>query len=351
MAEQNQKIINIKEVIDIIFKEKKFIAKVVIAAFVLSTAWILPQPRTYKTEVMLAPETTDPTGGGSLSSLASSFGFNIGGLVSNDAIYPTLYPDFISSPNFLLTLFDVEVETEDGETKCDYYTYLFQKQKFSFWLYPMVWTDNFIKSLTKNDEGATQGKGTKLTAANLTKKQLEIIDGMKGRIKCTVDKKTDVATITVEDQDRQICAQIADTVRVKLQEHITEYRTKKARQDYNYYASLAAEAKANYEKARRIYASYADANTDVSLKSFQSKMDDLENDMQLKYNTYSAIMTRVEAARAKVQEVTPAFTVLHEATKPRKAAGPKRMLFVGGSTILAFIGAIVFKMRRKKEKK
>lgn len=348
--EEKQNIINVKEIIGIIQKNKFLYAKVLIVAFVLALAWILPQPRTYNSKVVLAPETEDLPSGGSLSSLASSFGFNMGSLASTDAIYPTLYPELLESPNFMHSLFDVQIETEDGSLKCDYYTYLEKHQKFSFWLYPKVWFNNFLNSLAKEDAG---GKVTKPKGVfNLSKKELEIIEGMVGKIKCTVDKKTDVTTITVEDQDRKVCALIADSVRVKLQQHITDYRTRKARKDLDYYTELTSKAKANYEKARQLYASYADANVEVSLKSFQSKIDDLENDMQLKYNTYTAMTTRLEAARAKVQERTPAFTVLHEASMPRKPTGPKRMIFIAGMMFLSFVGLTAFLyIRKNKEQK
>jgi uncharacterized protein involved in exopolysaccharide biosynthesis len=59
--------------------------------------------------------------------------------------------------------------------------------------------------------------------------------------------------------------------------------------------------------------------------------------MQLKFNTYSALSTQLQQAKAKVQERTPAFTLLKGAEVPIKPAGPKRMIFVLAMTILAFI--------------
>ena len=64
----------------------------------------------------------------------------------------------------------------------------------------------------------------------------------------SVDKKNDVITISTEAQDPLICKTIADSVRQRLQEFITTYRTKKARNDVDYYAKLTADAKAEYEQ-------------------------------------------------------------------------------------------------------
>ena len=122
-----------------------------------------------------------------------------------------------------------------------------------------------------------------------------------------------------------------------LQDFITEYRTNKARTDYNYYKKLAADAKQDYEKVRRYYASMADASTNIRLRSAELRMEDVENDMQLKLNTYQTLNTQLQAASAKVQDRTPVFTILKGAAIPIKPAGPKRMLFVIGMMFLSSV--------------
>ena len=83
------------------------------------------------------------------------------------------------------------------------------------------------------------------------------------------------------------------------------------------------------------------------MKSVQSKIEDLENEMQLKYNIYTALNTRLEAALAKVQENTPAFITLQNATVPVKPAGPKRVFFVAIMLVLATFGTIVYIARKE----
>ena len=176
----------------------------------------------------------------------------------------------------------------------------------------------------------------------LSKKQDGIVEGIRKDITISIDKKTAVITITAQAQDPLICKTLADSVKERLQVFITNYRTSKSRIDEEYYKNLATEAKHEYEKARQLYGSYADANTDLQLASLRSKQEDLENDMQLKYNAYSTMMTQYQAAKAKVQERTPAFTIVKGAAVPVKASGPKRMIFVIGMCILAFIGCTIY---------
>ena len=126
---------------------------------------------------------------------------------------------------------------------------------------------------------------------------------------------------------------------------ITEYRTNKARTDYEYYKKLAADAKQDYEKTRRYYASMADASTNAKLRSVELKLEDIENDMQLKLNAYTTISNQLQAAKAKVQEKTPAFTVLKGAAVPVKPAGPKRMIFVAAMLIITIMGISLYSIK------
>jgi capsule polysaccharide export protein KpsE/RkpR len=180
-----------------------------------------------------------------------------------------------------------------------------------------------------------------MSAFRMSKKDSELLDQIKANISCDVDKKTEVITIKVEDQDPLICATMADSVRNHLQTFITKYRTNKARVDVEHYEKLAKQSKREYEYCVREYSAYCDANQDVMLQSFISKRDELENEMQLKFNAYSAMRTQLEAMRAKLQEKTPAFTTIESATVPVKPAGPKRIIFIFGMCFLAtFVTAL-----------
>mgnify|MGYP002672719209 FL=1 len=330
---------NDSEVIDlrIIFKKiwakKKIYAIVLPMALVLSCAYILCIPRTYTSSLSLAPELNNSSNlGGTIGSLASSFGIDLGSMETTDAINPMLYPDLMEDNGFVVGLFNIKVATADGSVKCSYFDYLTKHQEYPFWTKGI----GSIKKLFAKEEVKTKG-GAKMNPYMLSKKQDGVASAIRKGISISIDKKTAVITISTEAQDPLVCKTLADSVKERLQVFITNYRTRKARVDEQYYKTLASEAKREYERARRLYGSYADANTDVILTSMRAKQEDLENDMQLKYNAYTAMTTQYQAAKAKVQERTPAFTVVKGAAVPIKATGPKRMIFVLGMLILAFI--------------
>lgn len=327
-------VIDLRVVFKKIYERRRLFIKVLPIVFVLSCAFILCLPRYYQSTLSLAPEIGGTSGlGGTLGSLASSFGLDLGSMETTDAINPMLYPDLMEDNGFVVGLFDIKVKSKDGEIACSYYDYLLKHQKRPFWQYVISW----VKKLLPKDEEHVINKGNKLNPYVLSKKQDDICKIIRDKVSISVDKKTAVISISVEAQDPLICKTVADSVKERLQTFITNYRTNKARIDEKHYKNLVDEAKADYEKARRLYGSYADSNMEMVLESYRAKQTDLENDMQLKYNTYTTLMTQYQMAKAKVQERTPAFTLVQGAAVPIKPAGPKRMLFVAGMCVLALV--------------
>lgn len=343
-------VINFKKVRDTILSHKTLLLKVWLVTFVLSCILILSQPRYYITEVSLAPESVDTKTLGQLGSMASSLGVNLGNLgsASSDAIYPRLYPDLFASTAFLVSLLDIEVTTLKGDVKTDYYNYMNTCQKHNPFMVPLRLAVKWARSLFAEEDASIPGVGGKrFDPFHLSRKTSDILQDVADNISCTYSRTTGVVAIKVKDQDPMVCALLADSIKAHLQTFITEYRTKKARVDYERYRRLTIEAKANYDKARQAYASYADAHKGANMQSVRSRITDLENDMQLKYNIYSSMTIREQQAQADLQARTPVFTTLTNATVPVKPAGPKRMLFVALMLMLATIFTMGYLFRKE----
>lgn len=343
---ENVRIIDLKEIWKALRYKKKTYVYVLVIVFILSCIWILPQPRYYDCDVSLAPETSGESVGGGLSSIASSFGINLGDIGGTDAIYPLLYPDLFESPEFIVGLFDIKVKTEDGDIDTDYYTYLTKYQKKNMLTRPFMLAMKYVKDLFKEKRPKGTGKGGKIDPFCMSEEDYMLVQLVMGNIKCAVDKKTNVISIMVRDQDPLVCATLADSVKERLQDFITQYRTSKARLDCDYYQHLTDSAKVEYEQALKAYSDYSDTHKDIILQAYISERDKLENDMSVKYNTYSAMSTQLQAMKAKVQERTPSFTTLKSATVPIRPSGPKRMIFVGGMMFLSLICTGLWKCRK-----
>ena len=336
--EEEESSIDFMKIFQDLLKHKMLYAKVLPVAFVLAAIYALAQPNYYNCTVKLSPEMSGSKSTSGLASLASSFGVNLGtGGAGTEALFPTLYPDLMNSVDFKTSLFHVPVtiegDKENGEADrtMSYYDYLSKEQKTPWWSSAM----KAVFSIFKSEEPE---KKEAINPFRLTKKQADIVKAIDKKVVCDVDKKTMVITINVTDQDPVIAANMADTVKTRLQNFITDYRTSKARVDLEYNKKICAETKARYEKARQLYAEFMDHNRDIILQTVRQKQTDLENDMQLQYNAYTQVAAQLLAAEAKVQEETPAFTTLQSATVPVLKAGPKRAQMCLIFVFLAFLG-------------
>lgn len=323
----NSTSIDLEKVFRILWGKKVAFIKIWIITFALSCFYILPKPRAYDAQVMLAPEASSSASAGGLSSIASSFGVNLDGVGGGDAIFPELYPDLMQSNDFIISLLETPVTTIDGDVSCTLQTFLQKHQKSAFYTKPFKWVKKQIKKLTSKP-AAPSAPGHKIDPFKMTREEMGLVKLMKNCISCYYNKKTGVITIKMRSQDPMVSATVAEAARIKLQDFIIDYRTRKAKVDVEYYEKLEKDAKKAYDIAVAKYSSYCDSHNDAFLQSAISERDKLENELSLKQTTLQTMETQLLASQAKLQERTPAFTTLQGASVPVKASSPKRMLFV-----------------------
>ncbi len=336
---------NSEKILQAMKKHRKLYYKALPIAFIVACIFTLGQPNYYKCEVTLAPESGSGSSFSGLASLASTFGVNLGGgsNKSGDAITPNLYPELMSSVDFRTSMFDVKVKMDGDNRVMSYYDYLDNEQKSPWWNTALKAFFGLFKS--EKETPVVEVKDS-VNPFRLTQGQQAIANAVGGSIECKINKKTDVISIIVTDQDPLVAATLADSVASRLQSFLTDYRTKKARHDLAYVETLYKEARRNYDSACEVYAEFMDGNQDVVLESVKQHQTKLENEMQLQFNNYNAISAQLLAAKAKVQEETPAFTTLQNATVPLRKAGPKRSRIVLIFVLLVFLcttGWILYK--------
>ena len=338
--EDTAKQIDLRLVFKKIKEHKKLYLITLPIVIVLSSYIILCVPRTYTSETAMAPEASAGLDADALGDIASSFGFDLPTGKNTDAISPLLYPDLMKDNGFATALFKVNVETIDKKIHTNYYDYLKDHTKTTWWTKCQVW---LTKKLARKD--TINSTPEVFDPYHLSKTDEALVEAMRNDIKINTDKKTGLISIATIAQDPMVAKMLADATRTQLQKYIIEYRTKKLRNDVEHYQSLVDQAKRDYEKVRKEYGKISDADIDVVLESVKLKQNDLENDMQLKYNTYTTLVAQLKAADAKLQEHTPVFTTIQGAEVPIKPSGPKRVLFVLGSLFIAFVIITIYAIR------
>lgn len=324
--------INIGKMFHDLMKHKRLYFYVLPLVFSVSLLYMIFIPNYYTCTVKLSPELSNRSNSAnSLTSLASSFGVTLGSALGNssEALFPTLYPDLMSSVDFKASIFNIKVRPEDSDQEYTYYEYLKEIKKRPWWIKGKMAILDWLKA-SDNDSQI-------INPRRLTKEQTEMAKVIGRLITCQVDKKTMVITLSVEDTSPEVCTTMADSTMALLQKYITDYRTSKARVDLEYNKKLLVEAKSNYEKASRAYAQYSDANLHTFQEKIRQKKTEMETEVNLQRAVYQQVAAQLQQAEMKLQEDTPAFAVIQASTIPAKKSGPTRAINCFFVVFLAFI--------------
>jgi len=332
--------IDLLELAQKLWASRRLIVKFGIVGVIAGLIVAFSIPKEYTTTIKLAPEFSDnKAAGGSLGALASMAGINAGGNTT-EAVYPQLYPDIVASVPFTVGLFDVPVTDKEGELKATVREYVTDELSSPWWstvigLPGMI--VGGVKSLFVSKDEELGGAG--LDTFRLTKDETDVVNVLMDRVSADVDTKTSVITISVTMQDPMVSALLADTVVERLKAYVTDYRTNKAREDLEYARKLNEEAKSEYYKAQQRYANYLDKNQGIVLRSVRTEQERLQNEASLAFNLYNSTAQRLQAAKAKVQEITPVYTVVQPATVPLLPSKPSKALILIGFVFLAVVAA------------
>lgn len=318
-----------------LYLNRKKIYKAIGIGIVAGVVIGFSQPKKYKVEVSLSPE-SGISGTSGLSGIASMFGLGSASAgFGEDALTFNMFPEIVKTNPFALEMLQIPIQTQKGDCVI-LYDYL-DTEKKPWWSHimeaPRMLVEG-IKSLFKEEQ---KDSVKVIDPFRLTPEQNGRIGMLKKILEVETDKKSNMTKVTVSLQDPLAAAIVADSAVHKLQEYITDYRTRKAKQDYDFQLSLCKQYKKEYFEAQQEYAKFADANRNVILQTVTSEKERLQKNLTLAEQIYSQSMGQLQVLRGKVQEAKPVFAVVEPATVPLAPASPKKMLIIIAFAFLAFV--------------
>ncbi len=327
-------------IVMLLLSKWKLLLKACFIGGILSIIIAFSIPKEYTSTAVLAPEMSN--GGGitsSFGSLAAMAGIDLGGLSGiEDAVYPELYPQIISSTPFLTELMELPVKSKDDKLKTDLYHYLRYKQRYPWWSVALRAPGKLIKKLTSHNAADTIMPRRDADPMLLSRSQQLVLKSLNKKINTAVDKGNNVITVNVTMQDPLIAAVVAQKVSDNLQQYVADYRSAKARKDLQYTETLYNEAREKYYIAQQAYADYADKHQNMVLLQYQIEQERLQNEQELAFNVYNQLAGQLELSRAKVAESTPVCVVMQPPYTPFKASSPKKLMMGLLYVFLAFFG-------------
>ena len=195
--------------------------------------------------------------------------------------------------------------------------------------------------------------GDDSASVELTPYEKSKIKPLASRIKAEIKKGSgNLLVISVTMADPVVAKELAGFVVTTLTRYITDYRTRKNKNDYQFIDGLHAEAEKKYKRAQQILASYRDRNQFVIMSAARLEGESLQAEYSLALNVYTTLSQQLEQAKINVQENTPVFTLIEPPSDASKISGANKifmiMIFLG---ILAGVGVVFGKPALAKFKK
>lgn len=328
-----------------IWDRRKTIYKSIGVCFLLGLFIVVLSPREYKSEVILLVESSSSSG---MNSILQQFGglaglSGLGSVSGKEALTPALYPDITKSTPFLLEMLDAKLTDSKHDSTLFVENFLDRHTRQSLGRVLTSYTIGLPGKLFKLVKGKPKThvieKADSITGPlKLTGRQNRFVGDLSKRIETKEGESPNTLLISVEMQDPQLAAQLAEAVAEKLKAYIIEYRIQKAKTDLQFVEESYEQAKERYIRAQQALAAFKDRNMNIVTASAQITEQNLQSDYTIAFNLYNTLAQQREQARLSVQEKTPVFKVLEPAKVPLGKSKPRTNLVL---VAMVFLGTIV----------
>ncbi|MFW5803809.1 MAG: GNVR domain-containing protein, partial [bacterium] len=286
----------------------------------------------------------DNTGGSRASGLLAQFGglagINLGGAQPGEIISPQLYPNIVHSTPFMLNILEhtVYFSNDDKEYKIyDYFSGIYKSSLMGNIKEYTIGLPGKILGLFRIKEQAADSLNvrTKEGPIKLSKKQHDIINGLKDRLNISLDEETGIIKVSTVMPDPYAAAELADLIVKDMTSYIIDYKISKAQVDLAFVQVQYEDAKNRFEKAQEKLAGFRDKNFNVVSARARTEEERLQAEYDLAFNVYNGLAQQLEQSKIEVQEKTPVFKVVDEAKVPVEKSKPRILRIL---IICIFIG-------------
>lgn len=326
--------------------KRRFILKIFAVFICIGLFVAIFSPKEYTASSVVVPQTGEKGVSGSLSSLASLAGINLGGMASSGGVLSTkVYTNVANNVNFKKELMSTKIYFEKFGKEIsllDYYTdkeynrvsVLGAIKKYTIGLPGVI-----ISAFRKDDSADTSSvvSGVERAMISMTKEESDCAKILALITNLTVNDKDGYVTISASMPEAYAAAKLAETYTGLLEKYVTEFKLEKAQAGYDFIKQRYDEAKVEYEQKQIEYAAFKDANRSLTSAVASIKYEQVKNDYELAYSLFSELSKQLIQAEITVKEDTPIFTVIEPAVVPREKSKPRRSLIL---IAFAFLGGI-----------
>ncbi len=322
---------------------RRTVIKTTLIFMVLGLFIALFSAKEYTASTTMVPQSAEGGAklGGSLGGLAAMAGINLGSMGGGSTIPPTLYPKIIASVPFQKEMMKTHLTIEGQNRKVTFQDYYLEIAKPGLLGYIKKYTiglPGVIIKAIKGDRSLSGVEGTTDKLLTISEDDKKLMELLSSQLSLEVNDKDGYVSISARMPEARPAAEMVQRAQLLLQEAITDFKIKKAKDQMAFVEERYAEKEAAFTAAQNKLARFRDQNKNVSTAMAQTQMERLQSEFSMASSVYTELAKQLETQKIQVKEDTPVFTIIEPVAVPLDKSKPKRPMIL---MIWTFLGGIV----------
>ena len=238
----------------------------------------------------------------SLGGVASLVGINLSGSDNNNRIPATMYPKVVESVEFKRQLLNEYVD-EDKTVKL---------KSFLIDYYDLN-IEDFITN--KNKFFVSNGEN-------------DLFKILKNIISISVNEKDRFVSISANMPTSEYAANTCISARKILQTIVINTKIKRAKENLNFTQEQLNLKKTEFDEIQNKIAYFEDSNLNIINSKYRNELNKLKAEFQIINSVYTELSKQLEQSKLQVNQDTPVFSIVKEASMPVLRSSPKRTQMV-----------------------
>jgi capsular polysaccharide biosynthesis protein len=321
---------------------RKTVIKTTLIFMALGLFMALFSAKEYTASATMVPQSAESGSKlGGLGGLAAMAGINLGGAGAGSSIPPSLYPKIIESVPFQKELMKTLLTIEGQKEKVTFQAYYLEIVKPGLLGYIIKYTIGLPGVIIKAIKGEPTTDNRQLTTDNLltiSQDEKSLMNILSSQLSLEVNDKDGYVSISARMPEARPAAEMVQRAQILLQEAITDFKIKKAKDQMIFIEERYVEKEAAFTAAQNKLARFRDQNKNVSTAMAQTQMERLQSEFSMASSVYTELAKQLETQKIQVKEDTPVFTIIDPVSVPLDKSKPKRPMIL---IIWTFLGGIV----------
>ena len=238
----------------------------------------------------------------SLGGVASLVGINLSGSDNNNRIPATMYPKVVESVEFKRQLLNEYVD-QDKTVKL---------KSFLIDYYDLN-IEDFITN--KNKFFVSNGEN-------------DLFKILKNIISISVNEKDRFVSISANMPTSEYAANTCISARKILQTIVINTKIKRAKENLNFTQEQLNLKKTEFDEIQNKIAYFEDSNLNIINSKYRNELNKLKAEFQIINSVYTELSKQLEQSKLQVNQDTPVFSIVKEASMPVLRSSPKRTQMV-----------------------